>query len=492
MTMRGRTIAVGALWSGMETWTRHAVNFLVMVLLARLLGPEAYGLTGLAMMVPLVLRQTISAGLPGAIIQRKDVEALHLDTAFWTVSGLGLAAAAVVWSASGWVAAFFDESRLAPLAEWTCLIVALASIGAVPKAILERDLNYRFLAIRATVSTIIAGAVGVSMALAGYGVWSLVGLQITLNLIEALFVLFGAKWTPRLHFSSMHLRSMLSFSLPMTGQSLLATLTSQLPNLIIGQTLGATAVGIFTIGRRLVDLAIEVLQTPLLRLTMPAASRIGTDTAGLETLFDKSLRFLTVATLPAFVGLCLIAPIAVPLLFGEQWYAAALVTQIYALVGIVRVPEVMGSLMIIARGRTDISLAIRFASFVSLAILLTVGVQFDVAGAAAALLINTIIITPLVLIMLRRLTSGRFGASFFVYPRVFPAAALMAVIVSIWLSTAHGTLNDTLIILLAIGLGCVVYGGLIFMMARQDIQQGWAALKGLRSGRSKAPSANTQ
>ena len=258
MNPLGHRIVSGAFWAAMETWGRQIALFLIFVILAQYLGPEALGLAALAAVAPTILCAPVVQGFPDALVQRPHVDREHFELVFWLLLAIGLCLSAAIYAAAPLVARFFDQPALAMLIRWTSLIVVIQALAAVPTAILKRELNFRLLAIRTLTGTILSGAIGIGMAIAGLGVWSLIGMQLTKVSSEAIILLLLSGWRPRLRFSPAHCRDLAGFALPLIVQSLWTFMNEELPKVIFGAFLGPYAVGIYAFARRLLDLMVQV------------------------------------------------------------------------------------------------------------------------------------------------------------------------------------------------------------------------------------------
>ncbi|SJM32197.1 Polysaccharide biosynthesis protein (fragment) [Mesorhizobium delmotii] len=121
--------------------------FGVFVVLARHLGPEAFGLAALAMVVRKILAAPVTRGLPDANIQREEIDPIHLGSAFRLLAATGVAITALIWISAGAIAAAFDQPCLEALVKWTSAIVVIQAFGVVPAAVLKRQLNFRLFAV---------------------------------------------------------------------------------------------------------------------------------------------------------------------------------------------------------------------------------------------------------------------------------------------------------------------------------------------------------
>ena len=358
MNKLGSRIVSGAFWSAMETWGRQAALFIVFVVLAQYLDPHALGLAALATVAPTILCVSVVQGFPDALVQRPQVDREHFESVFWLLLAMGCGLSAVTFVAAPLVARFFGEPLLADLVRWASIIVAIQATSSVPAAILKRELNFRLLAIRTFAGTILSGAVGIGMAVAGFGVWSLIGMQIARVGAEACLLLCFAGWRPRLRFSVTHCRDLSGFAVPLIVQSLWTFVNEQLPNVILGAFLGPFAVGIYAFARRILDLLAQALLSPLTNIALPAISRLQERPEKVDEFFDTGIRLAGLVGFPTFVGFAAIAPEAVPLVFGAQWESAVLATQMLMILGLLRTVDSLCGLTLLALGFSKLILSL--------------------------------------------------------------------------------------------------------------------------------------
>ena len=469
MASFSKRIAIGAIWTTADTWGRQAANFTVFTLLAWLLGPSAYGLMGLALLVPMILTAPVTRGLPDAIVQRVEVDPLHLDSAFWLLVGAGLVLAASTIALARPIALLFGEPELAALIGATSLMILFNAIGAVPGAVLKRELHFRLFAIRSLISTSVGGAIGIVMALNGQGVWSLVGLYLTKSITEAAILLLGGTWRPRLRYSFARCRELFGFARPIVIQSFVTLINDEVPKVVIGFFLGAHSVGIYMLSRRLLELLTELLFAPFFGLALPAIARVQNEPAKIQRFFDMTLRLTTLVGVPAFVGLVAIAPDAVPLVFGPDWVAAVPVVQVMMTIGLQRAIDGICAATILALGHSLLLLQLHLAFAVIAPILIALGTQFGTLDAAGGLVISHLVLLPILLVAAQRLAKINLSGLLATYPRVLVASAVMALSVIAWRGFAVEWTTAPILIASSVAIGMASYAGAILLVGHRDL-----------------------
>ncbi|MER8830497.1 lipopolysaccharide biosynthesis protein [Mesorhizobium sp. M0938] len=469
MNVFGRQVVSGAVWAAVETWGRQIAMFGVFVVLARHLGPEAFGLAALAMVVPNILAAPVTRGLPDAIIQREEIDPIHLDSAFCLLAATGAAITALIWISAGAIAAAFDQPHLEALIKWTSAIVVIQAFGVVPAAILKRQLNFRLFAVRTLTGSVVGGALGVGMAIAGFGVWSLVWMQLTKAVVETAIILFGSSWRPNFRFSYVRIRELFGFAGPLVLQTLWNFANDELPKIVLGAFLGPHAVGIYALARRPLDLLVESLLWPLMAITLPTVSRIQAQPEKINSFFNATVRVAGIIGFPAFFGFAAVAPIAVPFIFGQQWSVGVAAVQILMVLGVQRTVDSLCSFTILALGRSGLLLKLNMVYTVLALALITGGVQISFEWAIAALVASNVLLLPVFLIQVQRLAHIDVLRPLVIFPRLAVASILMFAVVSAWLRGAPANAAPGIVLAGGILIGAGVYAAASFVLVRPDL-----------------------
>lgn len=469
MNVFGRQIVTGAVWVAVETWGRHLALFVVFVILARHLGPEAVGLAALAMVVPVIVAVPVMHGIPEALIQRPDVESIHFDSAFWLLTVTGSVLSVVVWTFAGVIAAEFSEPVLEDLVRWTSVTIVLHALAAVPAAVLKRQLHFRLFALRTLTGTVFGGTLGISMAIAGYGVWSLVWMQVARAAVETAVILLGSSWRPRLRYSHARCRELFGFAGPLIGQYLWAFVNDEIPKIILGTFLGPYSVGVYALARRPLDLLSEAFLGPLTAVTMPAVARVQSEPAKIDAFFNASIRVAAIAGFPAFLGFAAIAPVAVPFIFGPQWVSGVVAVQILMVLGLQRTIDSICALTILALGHSGLILKLNISYAVLAVVLLTPAVQVDLETTMAALLACNVLLLPIFLFLVHHIAHIDVLKPLTIFPRLAVAGLLMFAAVTAWLVAAPASTPQGLLIAGGIIIGAAVYVAAAIVLVRPDL-----------------------
>jgi O-antigen/teichoic acid export membrane protein len=470
MASMGQKIVSGAIWTASMSWIGQAANFAIFVVLAHLLGPEAFGLAALAMLPALIFSSPMINAVPDALIQRPEVEPLHLDSFFWFNAAAGTLISALIFLFARPLSALFGQPILVALIHWTSITVAIQSLAVVPNALLLRRLDFRLYAIRNVVGIIAGGILGISMAIGGLGVWSLVGFQITKVVVSTAVLLLTANWRPRLRYSHPHCRELLSFAAPVVGQSFLSMANDELPGAAIGYFLGPQAVGVYTFARRPFSTLWDVFLGPLLTMTVPTIARLRDDPEKINRFFDVAGRLAALISLSVYIGFAAIAPVAVPFIFGSQWTGAILAVQLISLLALVRVIDTLCLWTILGLGHAGLMLKLS-AMLTALGIVPVIfAAQFSVEAAILVVLCCYLAMVPVVLVATRRIARVDVLRPLRIVPKGVIAAALMFGAVTFAQGQLGEVQSKALVIAVEIVIGALVYGLIALALMRKDLR----------------------
>lgn len=328
--------AGGIVWSSLDRWGRQLIGFAVFAVLARLLDRQAFGLVALAGVYVGLVQVFVTQGLGTALVQRKDLRASHLDAVFWGSAGAAIVLAAATVLLRTPIARLLEDDAVAPVLAWLSGVLPLAALSVVPTAILTREMRFRSLAMRSLAGTLVSGAVGITAASLGFGVWSLVAQQITLAAVSAACLWWSVTWRPGLRADRAAVRDLSGFCAAVMLNDVLWFVSQRVDQGVIGAGLGVEILGAYAIAVRVVTFASEVMLEPAQAVAMPAFSSIQDDPERLGSAFVRSTTLVSAVALPAFLGLALVAPRFVPAAFGARWEPAVAPLQVLCAGGALR------------------------------------------------------------------------------------------------------------------------------------------------------------
>jgi O-antigen/teichoic acid export membrane protein len=484
-----RRVAHGLFWSILSTWTGMVSGFVILVALGRLLGPESFGLIAMAMIVIAFGDLfVVDSGFGEAIIQRKELSDDHCDAAFWLLLGSSVIAMAVFMVIAPLAAASFDQPLVADLVRALSLTLPLGALSAVPSALLSREFRFRALAVRRFISSTGGGIAAVGMALADWGVWSLVGFHLIQKALAVVIAWTAHRWRPRFSFSLARASELWSFSMAMFGMRALQFAETAMMRGLLGLFFGPVVLGFFFMARRITRLMHDLLTAPTSRVALPTFAKVQADRERAKRLLRSGMRMLSLIAVPAYAGVIVLAPVALPLVLGDKWLPAVPYLQLLALAGLIRPVMTVQFAALRGLGMPGWSLGFELANAAVLAALLVGASPYGPLVMAAMVGLRPYLMLPLRAFILHRTLGFSMIRELGDALPIYGAALVMGAAVFGWQRLALDELPSWLVLLGAVAIGGAAYLGMMAIMARDLLRQVMDLAFALRTSLRRSPS----
>lgn len=330
-----RRFTIGVAWMFAGNWVELGCNFAFFVVLAHLLAPEALGTAMMSMAFITFGEALVRETLSESLIRRQELDSAFIDALFWSLGGLAVALAAILALSAPFIAAhIYHEAKVTDLLRVASLSIVFIGFSGIPVSLMRRELEFRVLAVRATIGVMAGGAVGIALAVMGYGPWAIIGQRVVHVLVTNLLAWMARPWRPGLRATAAHFREVWSFGGKMLGFRTTELISVQTPSVIIGSVLGAAALGHFTIAWRAVETMSVVLTTPIRYVAQPAFAKLQSEPEHVGGLLADATQTSALIGFSCFMGLAAIADPALPLIFGAHWQPAIPVLSILCGVGL--------------------------------------------------------------------------------------------------------------------------------------------------------------
>jgi len=421
-----KSTAFGILWTGTSQISVQGFRFIVIIILARLLYPEDFGLVGLAAIFIGLINAINELGLSAAIIQKKNIEEVHLSTSFWASVATGIILFLFTILASPYVADFFNEDLVEPLLIINSIGFIIGSFSVVHRAQLEKNLKFKKISIVEIVAACCSGIISIAMAFAGYGVWSLILGGLFGNFISVILLWKIFSWRPSLIFSFTHFKELFNFGGNVMSSRILNYIESNIDFIIIGKMLSALAFGYYSFAYSLILFPLRKVSIIVTRVVFPAFSILQDDNEILRKGYLKIVRYISLITFPMLSGLFVVAPEFITIVYGTKWTPMILPLQILCLTGILHsIGHTIGTILL-SKGRADIQLKWNLFSSIVLTIAVIIGVQYGIVGVAVAVTIAKVFLFPTIQLITNRLIDlSMFNYFKAIYPAIISSITLM-------------------------------------------------------------------
>ena len=467
----------GLFWSGLQRTGGQAIGLATFIVLSRLLPPSDFGVLALANVYLLVVLLLVEQGVNQAVIQRHSLSPEHLDAAFSVSLGLATVLTLLTLVLAAPLSRLFDEPTLEPVLRWLSLTVLLSGLRATQTAVLQRQMRFRELAVRTTFAEGLGGVVGIAMALGGLGVWSLVGQAIA-RALAGVFVLWRVSvWRPHLRVALGPVREVTRFGLPVLGDRLVALVQGKADDLVIGLVLGATALGYYAVGYRMLTYATMLLAGTFQAVSLPVLSRLQHDLPRFRHTFLTMVHYLALAAFPVFVGIAFVAPEIVPVLFGPNWSPSIPVMQVLALVGAAKVLPLATATALVAQGRPGVQLRLNLVTTALAVIGFVSVVGRGIVAVASVHLIVALLAIPLHAGLLHSVFDIRPSVYFRAIRTAGVGVVLMGAVL-LPLTTVWSRPQASLLwLVVAIVVGAATYLGATYLLGRSSYDRARRALQ---------------
>ena len=447
----------GIVWSAVERFSLQGVQFLIGVILARLLSPSDFGMIGMLSIFMSVSQTFIDCGFSNALIRQKKASSKDYGTAFIINFAISVVSFLALWGAAPFVALFYNMPDLQPVMRAVSVTLIVNALFTVHKVRLTRKVDFKTQSKASLGAALISGGLGIFLAYNGFGVWSLVYQTIGNSFLNLVFMTILLKWFPKPIFSKASFNVLFGFGSKILIASIISSVYSNLYNIVIGKQFSASNLGYYTRADQLGNFPSQNVAGILSRVTYPILSQLQGDEGQLRTIYINYLQMTCFVVFPLMMGLASLSNPLIVLLLGEKWLPSALLLQILCF-GLMLDPISNINLnLLYVKGRSDLVLKLEIVKKTIAVAILIVSLPFGLIGLCVGRVCYAVVATMLNMIYTKQFINlSMWGQAKLVIPSMF-LSLLMAV----------GSYGITLLdvdrgyqLLLGIFVGFVIYLGL--------------------------------
>ncbi|TAA72305.1 lipopolysaccharide biosynthesis protein [Planococcus salinarum] len=397
-SLKKKTIR-GLLWSFGDLMGNQGMQFIIQIILARMLLPEHFGLIGMIIVFVAVSNSIVDSGFTQALIREQNTTQTDYSTVFYFNLAVSILIYILIYLMAPSVSVFFGEPELVSLLRVLALGILINAFGIIPRAMLTKEVNFKAQAKVNMASSIISGLVAVGMAAGGFGVWSLVIRTLVMNLIQSLLLVLSKKWVPSLTFSIISFKRLFGFGWKLLVSGLIDTIFVNIYFVIIGRQYSTGQLGYYTNASKFSDMSAQSLSTAIQRVTYPVLSSIKDEKDRLKQSYRKIIKMSAFIIFPIMIGFVVIAEPLIHLLFGEQWLPMVPYFQLLCIGAMLYPIHALNLNILQVKGRSDLYLKLEIFKMIIASILIFLAIWLDLGifglvGAAVlssytALFINT-------------------------------------------------------------------------------------------------------
>lgn len=317
-SLKSKTVK-GVVWSSIERFSTQGVQFLIMIIMARLLTPKDYGLIGMLAIFLAVAQSLIDSGFSQALIRKQDRTDVDNSTVFYFNIVVSSALYLILFIAAPFVADFYNQPELTSVMRVVCLGVILNSLAVVQRALLTVRIDFKTQAKASLSAAVISGCIGIVLAYCGFGVWSLVVQQLLNLSVNTLLLWIFSKWRPIAVFSWKSFHELFAFGSKLLASGLLDTLYRNIYPIVIGKLFSASSLGHYTRAQQFSEFPSSNVTGIIQRVTYPILCGIQDETERLEAVYRKFLKLSAFIIFPLMIGMSAVARPFIDIVLGTQW-----------------------------------------------------------------------------------------------------------------------------------------------------------------------------
>jgi len=463
--------AAGIRWTTLSMVLVTITQLIRLVVLGRILEPEAFGLLAMMLVATGFMELMSQAGLGEAIVQHPVTPTRNeLSSLYWLNIVLGVLLFLVLLLLTPLIAFCYSTPELNQLLPWLALALLISPWGVQFKALLQRELRFKSLATVEITSAIIGTSLAIILAYCGYGVWSLVWGQLAQTTSMALILVLigcGQKMLPRIFFSYSAVKPYISFGLHLLGSNSLNYFNFRVDQLVIGVLLGPQALGFYSMAFNLVLQPISRINPMLTGVAFPVLTKVRSDKERLKRGYFRMLNLLSSVNSPLLIGIAVVAPTLVPVALGDKWLPIIPLIQVLAMYALIRSMGNAGGSLVLACGRANLAFYWNMILFALIPISIFLGAKLNgLQGVAWTLLVLQLI---LIFYWYRFAVLSLLGKCFSGYirsigiPIIFTIPMVMAIFV---IDPLISNIDPKIQLSVQIITGAAVYTGLYFFFRK--------------------------
>ncbi len=375
--LKSRT-AKGLIWSTLERFSAQGVQFVLGIILARLLTPQDYGLVGMLAIFLAVSQTFIDSGFSSALIQKKNRDDLDYSTTFYFNILVAISFYAVLFLTAPLIASFYRQPQLIELTRAIGLTIVINAFAVVQRSKFTINLDFKTQTKASLGATIISGMLGIYFAYTGLGVWALVIQSLARRTIEVLILWWISEWYPTAGFSYARFKGLFSFGSKLLLSGLLDTIYNEIYTIVIGKAFSANTLGFFTRAKQFAAFPSSNITGIVGRVTYPVLSEVQDDNNRLATIYRKIIKLSALLIFPLMMGLAALAHPLIIIILTEKWIDTVWMLQILCFSMMWYPIHAINLNIINVKGRSDLFLRLEVIKKILITIVLVVTIPLGI------------------------------------------------------------------------------------------------------------------
>ena len=480
-------ILSGVIWKFGERVSAQAVNFIVSIILARLLLPEDYGIIALVTVFITICNKIVVSGFATSLIQKKDADNLDFSTVFY----FSLAVAVVLYTglffSAPFIADFYsaesDPQLFIQVIRVMGLNLFIIAVNSVQQAYVSRTMQFRKFFFSTIIGTVVSAVAGIGMAYGGYGVWALVAQNIILAVVNGIVLWFMVKWRPELKFSFKRLKTLYSYGWKIFVASMIKILYNDLRSLVIGKVYTAADLAFYNKAQSFPQLIDTNVEGTIDSVLFPAISKKQSSVDDMRAMLRRAIKTTSYVLMPLLAGLSAVAKPFIIILLTDKWAESIPLMQILSFSFMFAPIELENLQAIKAIGRSDVALKVEIIKKVAGVIILIVSIPFGVTAIAVGMVISTTLSAIINAIPNKKLLGYTFKMQL---ADILPGLLLSLVMFGVVYPISLLDLNVFVMLIVQVAVGAIIYISLSVIFKVESFKYILGIVKGfLKRGKKK-------
>lgn len=385
-----RTVFTSLIWNVAQKFGTTGIQFIVQLVLARLLLPEDYGVVAIVNVFILFANIFVQSGLSTALVQKQDADDTDFSTVFVANLVISILLYLTLYAISPLIAEFYEMPQLILIIRVLSTILLFSAISSVQQAFIQKHMLFKKLFISSLAGIFVSGFVGVTLAYLGKGIWALVFQQLINQLILTIMLFLQIKWIPSFNLSLERLKSLFSFGWKVLISSIVTTLYGDVRTLIIGGVYSASALGFYNKGQQFPKIAADNIVSSIQTVLFPTFSLHQDNKNLIRSMMRRSISVGFYVIAPMMIGLMAVAENLIVVILTDTWIQSVPFLQIYCVAYLFRPLFATNLQSINAIGRSDIFLKMETIKTIIYTIVLGISISYGVYAIALGSIVSSI------------------------------------------------------------------------------------------------------
>ena len=377
-------------WRFAERCGAQIIQFIVQIVLARILAPEAYGTVAIVVVIANIFQVFVDSGLGNALIQKKDADDLDFSSVFYFNLIWCFILYGIVFLIAPFIAAFYNNQSLSAIIRVLCLTIIISGVKNVQQAYVSKNLQFKKFFWSTLTGTILSAIVGIWMAYHGFGVWSLVGQRLVNLAVDTFALWIIVKWRPKRMFSFSRLKGLIGYGWKLLASALLDTIYNNLWQMIIGKVYRETDLAYYNQGNQFPNVIVTNINSSIDSVLLPVMSSEQDNKFRVREMTRKAIKTSTYIMAPMMMGLAFTATTVVEILLTEKWLPCVFFLRIFCITYMFYPIHTANLNAIKALGRSDMFLKLEIVKKIVGIILLMLTVNISVKAMSCSLLASSV------------------------------------------------------------------------------------------------------